>query len=51
MAECFLALASSFSKVSARCTISSYPWSMSNFCRDLSKTSCTRQQLLLGYSF
>jgi hypothetical protein len=51
MAECFLALASSFSKVSARCTISSYPWSMSNFCRDLSTTSCTRQQLLLGYSF
>jgi hypothetical protein len=51
MAECFLALASSFSKVSARSTISPYPWSMSNFCRDLSQTSCTRQQLLLGYSF
>jgi hypothetical protein len=51
MAECFLALASSFSNVSARSTVSPYPWSMSDFCRDLSTTSCTRQQLLLGYSF
>jgi hypothetical protein len=51
MAECFPALASSFSKVSARSTISPYPWSMSDFCQDLSTTSCTRQQLLLGYSF
>jgi hypothetical protein len=51
MAECFLALASSFSKVSARSTVSPYPWSMSNFCRDLSATSRTRQQLLLEYSF
>jgi hypothetical protein len=44
-------LASSFSRVSARSTVSPYPWSMSDFCRDLSMTSCTRQQLLLGYSF
>jgi hypothetical protein len=51
MAECFLALVSSFSKVSTRSTVSPYPWSMLDFCRDLSTTSCTRQQLLLGYSF
>jgi hypothetical protein len=51
MAECFLALASSFSNVSARSTVSPNPWSISDFCRDLSLTSCRRQQLLLGYSF
>jgi hypothetical protein len=51
MAECFLALASSLSKVSARSTVSPYRWSMSDFCRDLSTTSCARQQLSLGYSF
>jgi hypothetical protein len=50
MAECFLALLSSFSNDSARSTVSPYPWSISDFCRDLSTTSCTRQQLLLGYS-
>jgi hypothetical protein len=31
MADCFLALASSFSKVFARSTVSPYPWSMSDF--------------------
>jgi hypothetical protein len=45
-AECFLALLSSFSNVSAQSTVSLYPWSMSDFCRDLSTTSCTRQQSL-----
>jgi hypothetical protein len=50
MAECFLALLSSFSNDSARSTVSPYPCSISDFCRDLSTTSCTRQQLLLGYS-
>jgi hypothetical protein len=49
MAECFLALVSSFSNVSARSTVSPNPWSISNFCRDLSTTSCRRQQLF-GYS-
>jgi hypothetical protein len=28
-----------------------YPWSMSDFCRDLSTTSCTRQQTLLSTQF
>jgi hypothetical protein len=51
MAECFLALASSFSKVFAQSTVLPYPWSMLAFYLDLSTTSCTRQQLLLGYSF
>jgi hypothetical protein len=51
MAECFLALLSSFSKASARSTVSPYPCSMLDFCRDFSTTSYTRQQLLLGYSF
>jgi hypothetical protein len=50
MAECFLALLSSFSNVSARSTVSPYPWSISDFCRDLSTTSYTIQQLLFGYS-
>jgi hypothetical protein len=50
MAECFLASLSSFSNVSARSTVSPYPRSILDFCRDLSTTSCTRQQLLLGYS-
>jgi hypothetical protein len=48
--ECFLALLSSFSNDSARSTVSPYPWSILDFCRDLSTTSCTMQQLLLGYS-
>jgi hypothetical protein len=50
MAECFLAFASSFSSDYARNTASPYPWSISNFCQDLSTTSCKRQHLLLGYS-
>jgi hypothetical protein len=50
MAECFLALESSCSNAAARSTVSPYPWSISDFCRDLSTTSCSRQQLLLGYS-
>jgi hypothetical protein len=50
MAECFLALTSSFSNVSARSTVSPYPWSILDFSRDLSTTSCRRQQLLFGYS-
>jgi hypothetical protein len=50
MAACFLALLSSFSSVSARSTVSPNPWSISGCFRDLSTTSCTRQQLLLGYS-
>jgi hypothetical protein len=49
MAECFLALASSFSSDSTRSTASPYPWSISDFCRDLSTTFCSRQHLLLGY--
>jgi hypothetical protein len=51
MAECFLALLSSFSSDSARSTVSPYPWSMSDFCQDLSMTSCTRQQSLLSTQF
>jgi hypothetical protein len=43
MAECFLALLSYFSNVSARSTVSPYPWSISDLCRDLSTTSCRRQ--------
>jgi hypothetical protein len=50
MAECFLAFVSSFSTVSARSTVSPKPWSISDFCRDLSTTSYRRQQLL-RYSF
>jgi hypothetical protein len=50
MAECFLALLSSFSNDSARSTVSPYPWSILDFCRDLSTTSCSRQHPLLGYS-
>jgi hypothetical protein len=50
MAECFLALLSSFSNDSARSTVSPYPWSISDFCRDLSTTSYSRQHPLLGYS-
>jgi hypothetical protein len=50
MAECFLAFASSSSNASARSTVSPYPWSISDFYRDLSTTSCSRQLLLLGYS-
>jgi hypothetical protein len=50
MAACFLALLSSFSSASARSTVSPNPWSISDFCRDLSTTSCTRQRLFLGYS-
>jgi hypothetical protein len=38
-------LSSSFSKASAWSTMSPHPWSISDFCRDLSTTSCTRQQL------
>jgi hypothetical protein len=49
MAECFLALASSFSNASARSTVSPNPWSISDFYWDLSATSCIRQQPL-GYS-
>jgi hypothetical protein len=49
MVEFFLALASSFSNFSARSTVSPNPWSISDFCRDLSTTSCRRQQSL-GYS-
>jgi hypothetical protein len=37
-------LLSSFSSTSGRSTVSPYPWSMPDFCRDLSMTSCTRQQ-------
>jgi hypothetical protein len=48
MVECFLALLSSFSSTSARSTVSPYPWSISNFCQNLSTTSCTRQQSLLS---
>jgi hypothetical protein len=51
MVECFLALLSSFSSDSARSTVSPYPWSMSDFCRDLSTTSCTRQQPSLSTQF
>jgi hypothetical protein len=50
MPACFLALLSSFSSDSAQRTVSPYPWSISNFCRDLSTTSCTRQQPLFEYS-
>jgi hypothetical protein len=50
MAECFLALASSFSSDSAQSTASPYPWSVSDFYRKLSTTSCSRQHSLLGYS-
>jgi hypothetical protein len=50
MAECFLALASSSSNASTRSTVSPYPWSISDFCQDLTTTSYSRQQLLLGYS-
>jgi hypothetical protein len=48
MEECFLTFTSSFSNVSARSTVSPYPWSILDFCRDLSTTSCRRQQLF-GY--
>jgi hypothetical protein len=51
MAECFMALLKSFSSDSARSTVLPYPWSMSDFCRDLSTTSCTRQQTLLSTQF
>jgi hypothetical protein len=51
MAEWFLALLSSFSSNSTRSTMSPYPWSMSDFCRDLSTTSYTRQQSLLSTQF
>jgi hypothetical protein len=51
MVECFLALLSSFSSDSARSTVSPYPWSMSDFCRGLSTTSCRRQQSLLSTQF
>jgi hypothetical protein len=51
MAECFLALARFFSNVSARSTLPPIPYSISDFCWDLSMTSCRRQQLLLGNSF
>jgi hypothetical protein len=51
MAECFLALLSSFSSDSAQSTVSPYPWSISDFCRDLSMTSYTRQQSLLSTQF
>jgi hypothetical protein len=51
MAECFLALLSSFSNDSARSTVSPYPRSISDFCRDLSTTSCTRQHSLLSTQF
>jgi hypothetical protein len=44
MAECSLALLSSFSNVSARSTVSPYPWSISDFYRDLSMTSYIMQQ-------
>jgi hypothetical protein len=50
MEECFLALLSSFSSDSAWITVSPYPWSMFDFCRDLSTTSCTSQQSLLSIS-
>jgi hypothetical protein len=50
MAECFLALLSSFSNDSAWSTVSPFPWIISDFYRDLSTTSYTMQQLLLGYS-
>jgi hypothetical protein len=50
MAECFLALLSSFSNDFARSTVSPYPWSKSVFCQDLSTTSCSRQHPLLRYS-
>jgi hypothetical protein len=50
MAACFLALLSSFSSDSARSTVSPYHWSISDFCQDLSTTSCTRQQPLFEYS-
>jgi hypothetical protein len=45
-----MALLSSFSNVSAQSTVSPYPWSILDFCRDLSTTSCRRQSLLFGYS-
>jgi hypothetical protein len=50
IAECFLALLSSFSSDSVRSTVSPYPWSVSDFCRDLCTTSYSRQHPLLGYS-
>jgi hypothetical protein len=50
MAECFRAFTSCSSKASARSTASLYPWSMPDFCRDLSATSCSKQQLSTGYS-
>jgi hypothetical protein len=50
MTECFRAFTSCSSKASARSTASPYPWSMPDFCRDLSATSCSRQQLSTGYS-
>jgi hypothetical protein len=50
MEECFLAFASSPSNASARSTVSPYPWSISDFCRDLTTTSYSGQQLLFGYS-
>jgi hypothetical protein len=43
IAECFLALLSSFSNVSARSIVSPYYWSTSDFCQDLSITSCRKQ--------
>jgi hypothetical protein len=43
MAECFLALLSSFSSAYTRSIVSPYPWSMLDFCQDLSTTSSTRQ--------
>jgi hypothetical protein len=51
MVECFLALLRSFSSASAQSTVSPYPWSMSDFRRGLSTTSCRRQQLLLSTHF
>jgi hypothetical protein len=50
MAACFLALLSSFSSNSARSTVSPYPWSISDFCRDLTTTFCTKQQPSFEYS-
>jgi hypothetical protein len=42
---------SSFSSASARSTLLPYSWSISDFCRDLSTTSCTRQQSLSSTHF
>jgi hypothetical protein len=50
MAECFLALLSSFSSDSARSTVSPYPWSMSDFCRGSLHDILHKATIIIEYS-